>query len=209
MTGDATRYPPKAFVVTDLPSLHRVIQVFSLATLISMGDTEIMVSHVPLVLRPDQGAHGTLVGHLDRNNPHAGVLDGMEVVAVFSGPDTYISPTVYATQQLPTWNSIKVHVRGTAKVTRSSEAVRQSLVRMAEHLEQGAEKFVLTDHDPRVAPLLGHIVGFEIAITSIEGRFKLGQDKSAADRARTAQHLLASTPPDLEQVVSDLLKAVD
>ena len=76
---------------------------------------------------------------------------------------------------------------------------------MAEHLERTATPFVVADADPRVAPLLGHIVGFEIAIRSIEGRFKLGQDKSPADRALTGQELLANTPPGSQALVADLL----
>ena len=209
MTDGEPRYPRKEFTVTDLPVLNRVIDELSLATLVSNGNAEIMVSHVPLIRRAADNPLGTLVGHLDRNNPHAHVLDGAPVVAVFRGPDSYISPTVYATRQLPTWNSIVVEVRGIARVTHASEEVRASLVRMAAHLERGPRPFVLADDDLRVGPLLAHIVGFEISIASIEGRFKLGQDNSGEDRANTNRQLLARTPPSEQALVADLLDLPD
>lgn len=185
--------------------IHRVIDTFPLATLISAAEDGIVVSHVPLMLHRTRGELGTLVGHLDRHNPHTELLDGRAVVAVFHGPNCYISPTVYATSQLPTWNSINVHVRGTATVTRSHEQVRLSLVRMAERLERPPDQFVLEDTDPRVPPLLPHIVGFEIPISAIDARFKLAQEKGAADRVNAGRQLLANAAPNARELLADLL----
>lgn len=198
-------YPLDAHKVTDLAVLHRAIDAFTLATLITGEGGEILVSHIPLILDRSRGKLGVLVGHVDRNNPQAAVLDGASVLAVFHGPDCYISPTAYATSQLPTWNSINVHVRGRAAVTESLEQVRLSLVRMAERLEHGPERFTLADDDPRVPRLLPHIVGFDIPIDAIDGRFKLGQEKGEEDRRRTAQRLMDVSAPAVRGFLATIL----
>lgn len=201
-------YPPRPYRVTDLDVLHRTIEALPLATLVTAVDGEILITHVPLILDRGRGALGVLVGHVDRNNPQSRVLDGASVVSVFHGPDCYISPTVYATSQLPTWNSVNVHVRGTATLMRQEDQLRRSLVTMADRLEQGADRFALSETDPRVPPLLPHIVGFEIEIASIDGRFKLGQEKGEDDRTRAGAELLTNTPPAALALVARIL-AVD
>jgi len=203
--ASVSAYPPRPYRVTDLELLHRTIDAFPLATLVTAVDGEILVTHVPLILERSRGELGALVGHVDRNNPQSRVLDGASVVAVFHGPDTYISPTVYATSQLPTFNYVTVHVRGTAAVMATEDQLRDSLVRMADRLEEGTERFVLAETDPRVPPLLPHIVGFEIEIASIDGRFKLGQEKGEADRTRAGRRLLENTPPSVRGLVTEIL----
>ena len=198
-------YPPPHHLDQDPEHLRRVIETFSLATLISGTDDDVLVTHLPLILDRDSGEMGVLRGHLDRKNPQGDLLDGRPVTAVFQGPDCYISPTVYATSQLPTWNYVAVHVRGRSSLMSSNQEVRDSIVRMIDYLEPAEGGFSLADDDPRVEPLLPHIVGFEIEITTMTGRFKLSQDKGAKDRDLAKQRLIAEAERNLRTFIDSIL----
>lgn len=198
-------YPPPHHLDQDPEHLYSVLETFSLATLISRTDDDVLVTHLPLILDRAVGAHGVLRGHIDRENPQGDLLDGRPVMAVFQGPDCYISPTVYSSRQLPTWNYVAVHVRGRSTLMPSHEAVRESIVRMIEHLEPAEGGFSLAEDDPRVAPLLPHIVGFEIEIAEITGRFKLSQDKSEVDRDLAKQRLIDAAQASLRSFVDSII----
>ena len=100
---------------------------------------------------------------------------------LFSGPECYISPSIYSTTQLPTWNYIKVHLKGKVKVIESKAALKQSLITMTEFLEAPDHKYVLESDNPRLDKNLDYIEMFEIEITDWEGKFKLSQDKKPKD----------------------------
>lgn len=198
-------YPPPAYHVTDVELLHRAIGAFPLAAIVTVGDDGFVVTHIPLLVEPVASGPGTLIGHLDRNNPHATSLDGADVVALFRGPDGYVSPTTYVTRQLPTWNYVVVEARGTARLVQEPERVREFLVRLIDHVEPRPGGFVLADDDPRVPPLLPHIVGVEIPLRSLEGRFKHSQEKGAADRERAAADLVAVSSPGGRRFLREVL----
>jgi L-ornithine N5-oxygenase len=185
-------YPPQYYLENDKEKIFRVIETYSFATVISRTEDDIIVTHLPLILDRQRGDFGFLVGHMDRNNPHTRWLDNQKVFVIFHGPNAYISPKVYKTSQLPTWNSIAVHIKGIARLTESKEAVRDSLIRMAAFLETGEDPFVLDKDHQKMQRLLGYVVGFEIEISEVIGRFKLSQNKGAADKQLAKEHLIAA-----------------
>ena len=132
-----------------------------------------------------------LIGHIDIFNPQTPLMrDDNELTIIFSGPDCYISPSVYSTTQLPTWNYIKVHLKGTVEAIESKEALKESLIKMTEFLEAPDHKYVLDADNKRMEGNLDYIKMFEITITNWEGKFKLSQDKRKQDRINAYEELI-------------------
>ena len=106
-------YPPKKHQDSDKKHLIEVMKTYPLATVISVKDNTPLITHLPLIYR---ASDGKLVGHIDIYNPQTELLKDLnEVTLIFSGPQCYISPSIYTTTQLPTWNYIKVHLTGTVQ----------------------------------------------------------------------------------------------
>ncbi|HZM75028.1 MAG TPA: SidA/IucD/PvdA family monooxygenase [Candidatus Limnocylindrales bacterium] len=180
----AAAYPPPQYLEHDTEKLLALIERFKFATIISaVSPDHPVATQLPMVLDRSRGPFGGLFGHMDRANPHAQLIDGREMLIVFSGPNSYISPDIYETDQLPTWNSMAVHVRGRARPVVDRGPLVRGLCRIAQMSEMHPR---LTADDPRIDHLIGHIVGFEVEITDLVGRFKLSQDRSGADRHRAA-----------------------
>lgn len=195
-------YPPKRHREDDPEKLYAVIERFKFATVISTsarGDP--LATHVPLILDRTRGAKGTLFGHMDRANAQVDTLATRRVLAIFHGPNAYISPHVYETNQLPTWNSINVHVRGRARILTDAEAVVRGLCSIAEQADARRGAYRLDPADPRIERLIDFIVGFEIEIDEIVGRFKLSQDRNDSDRHRAAVELARSTDARTHELV--------
>jgi predicted FMN-binding regulatory protein PaiB len=184
-------YPPEYFLENNKEKIYRVIETYSFATVISRTEEDIVVTQVPLILDRERGEHGYLVGHMDRNNPHTGYLNDEKVFVVFHGPNAYISPRVYQSSQLPTWNSISVHIKGVAHTIDAEETVHDTMIKMVSFLEKGSNPFVLRKDDSKVKSLLGYVVGFEIKILEMIGRFKLSQNKNAIDKQLAKEHLIS------------------
>ncbi|WP_167472919.1 SidA/IucD/PvdA family monooxygenase [Nocardia arthritidis] len=183
-------YPPRRHLEENSDKLYAVIERFKLATVVSArGIDDPVVTRVPLILERGRGSHGVLFGHFDRANPHARLLDGRVITVLFHGPDSYISSHVYATDQLPTWNSVTVEVRGRARLLRDRDRIVAGLCRIAKISERFAVQSTLRSDDKRIVPLLEHIVAFEIEITDLVGRFKLSQDRDEEDRRLAAEEL--------------------
>lgn len=179
-------YPPRRHLENDPDKLFLVMERCAFATLISVLDGEPVVTQVPLTLDRTRGCSGVLFGHMDRSNPHAELLQDRRILALFHGPNAFISPRVYQTSQLPTWNSITVHARGTVRVIQDRQALLQGMCTLAERADPGPQGYRLSPEDPRIEPLMKHVVGFEIEIDELVGRFKLSQDRNEADRAQAA-----------------------
>jgi transcriptional regulator len=163
-----------------------VIKTYPLATVISVKDNQPLITHLPLIYED-----GKLIGHIDIYNPQAKLLkDDNDVTLIFAGPECYISPSVYSTTQLPTWNYIKVHLKGKVKAIESKEALKQSLITMTEFLEAPEHKYVLESDNPRLGANLNYIEMFEISITHWEGKFKLSQDKKPKDIKAAREELV-------------------
>ena len=188
---ELTMYPPKYYLENDKEKIYRVIETYSFATVISRTEDDIIVTQLPLILDRERGENGFLVGHMDRNNPHNRYLDNEKIFVIFHGPNAYISPKVYQSSQLPTWNSISVHTKGVTRITEAEETTHDSMIKMVSFLEKGSDPFVLRKDDRKVKSLLGYVVGFEIEILEMIGRFKLSQNKDAIDKQLAKEHLIS------------------
>lgn len=171
-----------------------VIKAYPLATLISVKDNEPLVTHVPLIYSDNK-----LLGHVDALNPQVELLkDAQNVTVIFSGPQCYISPSIYSTTQLPTWNYVKVHLKGTVKAIDDIESAKQSLVGLTEHLEAPEHKFKLPLDHARTHSLMAYIKCFEINITHWEGKLKLSQDKNPKDIRLARAELIRANQQSIE-----------
>jgi len=200
------KYPPKHHQENDFQHSISTIKAFPLATLISAKDSEIFTTHIPLMYDETKGEFGSLIGHIDKYNPHVELLqDDIPAQAIFHGPDCYISPNVYSTTQLPTWNYVKVHISAKAKKITDADEVRASIASMTAFLETSDTPYVLDVENPRVKSLTDYIVGFELEIISWEGKFKLSQDKLRKDRNLAKKELIQKSRKDLTAFVDSIL----
>jgi len=184
-------YTPKSFNQTNVSQLHEFIEKFNFATLITHHIGENYVSHVPILLDRNRGQLGTLIWHVAKINPQADAFPTTKTLCIFHGPHAYISPTWYKMHpSVPTWNYTVVHAEGIAKQT-NAEQLEKDLSRLVEHHEKNIEL-----NSPYLIPenyknkLIEHIVGFHMEITSIQGKFKLGQNRCEEDQQGMLQGLL-------------------
>lgn len=195
-------YPPKIHQDDNKKHMLEVIKTYPLATIISVKDNQPLITHLPLIYREEDGK---LIGHIDIYNRQAELLkDDNDITIIFSGPQCYISPSVYSTTQLPTWNYIKVHIKGTVKAIESNEALKESLIIMTEFLEEPDHKFVLEPDNPKMETFIHYIKMFEITINDWEGKFKLSQDKKPKDTENAKIQLIKAN----QKSVEDFLKKV-
>ncbi|MDD0842447.1 FMN-binding negative transcriptional regulator [Pseudomonas sp. Gutcm_11s] len=196
-------YTPASFRQNDLAELHELIQACPFALLTSAGSEGVQASHLPLLLEPGEGEFGTLYGHFAKANPHWRELqDGAEALAVFSGPDAYISPSWYAAKAehgkvVPTWNYIAVHARGPVELIEDPERLLQIVSRLSDRHESGRVQPWAVSDAPReyLDAMLRAIVGFALPIRRLDGKWKLGQNRSAADQQGVRDGLDASPSP--------------
>lgn len=183
-------YVPSAFRVTDTAILHEFIHKHGFAVVTTNGPQGLVASHLPLLLEPTRGPLGTLVGHFAKANEQ-GHDFGCEALVVFSGAHTYISPTWYATPNpVPTWNYVAVHAYGILKPIDD----RAALVRILEATVNKYESPQPTpwQFDPNTEfhqKLCDGIIGFEIEITRLDGKWKLNQNHPAERRERVINTL--------------------
>ncbi|OIQ28097.1 MAG: transcriptional regulator [Bacteroidetes bacterium MedPE-SWsnd-G2] len=173
------KYPPQHHQCNDKQKLLTVIKHYPLATIISVDENGPLVTHLPLIVNDSH----QLIGHIDKFNPHGNLLmDNNNVTVIFSGPQCYISPSIYTTTQLPTWNYIKVHLKGKVQAITEEEEIMQTMVDMTTFLEGTDQNYKLEMSNPRMAGAINYVKGFKIDVHSWEGKFKLSQDKKAIDK---------------------------
>ncbi len=197
-------YPPPHHQSNEIGKMISVIKHFPLGMLVSAKDGNPFVTHIPFIYNETSKK---LVAHIDRNNPQLETLtENAQVTIVFKGPDTYISPSVYTTPQLPTWNYIIVHITGTIHLLNEPESVKKTMIAMTEFLEGQAQKFTLKNDDPRMDRLLNYIQGFEVEITDWEGKFKLSQDKIQKDFENAKQELIKNSGKDVSGFIHNIFE---
>ncbi len=197
-------YPPPHHQSHEFEKMISVIMHFPLGMLVSAKDGKPFVTHIPIIYNETSKK---LVAHIDRSNPQMETLiDNAEVTVVFKGPDTYISPSVYTTPHLPTWNYIIIHITGKIKLINEPEAVKQTMVDMTHFLEGKAQKFELKKDDSRMERLIDYIQAFEIEITNWEGKFKLSQDKIPQDFENAKQELIEKSRKDISGFIDEIYK---
>ena len=176
-------------------TLHELIRQNPLATFVIHSD-ELVVNHFPLVLSHD-GAKGVLRGHIPRSNSLWQALEsGLEAVAIFQGPEAYISPSWYPSKHdhgkaVPTWNYVVVHAHGIAVSVQTEEWLLEHLNVLTDQLEapQNLPWKVADAPGEFTQKMVDNIVGIEMPISSITGKWKISQNRSAADRLGVAAGL--------------------
>lgn len=206
-------YVPASFQVDDPEKIAQFIADHSFATVITQHEGAPFASHVPLLFDRARGQHGSLVGHLARPNPQwqdaAQAAEGIPALAIFSGPHTYISPTWYAEPNtVPTWNYVAVHATGRMKLIEDNERLLELLTSTVNIYESNQPRpWRLEDQDQTfIQKLLGGIVGFEIALERLEGKWKLNQNQSPARRERVIAVLSQSNRYDDQQIAECMLQ---
>ncbi len=181
-------YIPRSFAETEDSVLHAFIEAHPFAAVITAAGG-LFATHLPLVLRADAGPLGTLEGHVARaNEHHARVPASSDALVIFSGPHAHITPTWYPTKDatgkvVPTWNYVAVHVYGTVRFVDDADFLRAHLARLtARHEPERGSTWTIDDPPAEyVAQQLRAIVGVEIAITRVEGKWKMSQNRAADD----------------------------
>lgn len=192
-------YVPKAFAEDDAAVRHDLIEANNFGLLVSTVDGAPLATHLPFLLDRERGARGTLVAHMARANPHwQGFAAGGEALAVFTGPHAYISPAWYAGEpNVPTWNYAAVHAYGVPRLVEDPAAVAAMMERLVDVHEAGSGqpwRLASQPDDYRQAMIRG-IVAFEIPVARLEGKSKLSQNKTAADRAGVVAALRDASDP--------------
>jgi transcriptional regulator len=184
-------YVPGHFKQEDVVVLHEALRERAFATLVTSTADGLEASHVPMVLDADPRPFGTLVGHVARANPQwRTARTDVPALAIFLGPDAYVSPAWYPTKQdtgkvVPTWNYVAVHATGTLRFFEDADRLLALVTRLTEAHEAGRPNaWAVTDAPADyVQTMLKAIVGFELTITRLEGKWKMSQNRPAADRA--------------------------
>ncbi|OYU86849.1 MAG: transcriptional regulator [Bradyrhizobiaceae bacterium PARB1] len=178
-------YIPTLFRSDDRETAFDLIEEIRLGSLVS-ADPEIQVSHLPFMIDRMPGAMGRLIGHCARANPQWKSFGGEgEVLVVFLGPQTYVSPDWYGTRpRAPTWLYASVHVWGRSRLVDERDATRDMVVRLSEEMEPPSSAWSTESIAPYTEKLLPGIVGFHIDITSIQTQLRLGQQNTLDDRRR-------------------------
>jgi transcriptional regulator len=178
-------YLPPAFTEARPEVLIAHIERYDFGLLVSHGAAGLVASHIPFLVERD-GDRLHLQGHLARPNPQvADLAGGQEVLAIFHGPHAYVSPSWYATgPSVPTWNYADVHAYGTGRLVRDEEWLRGFLTRLSErHEALNRSAWRMQDlPEAYIKSMITGIVGFDIAVTRLEGKYKLSQNRPAADR---------------------------
>jgi transcriptional regulator len=203
-------YMPKHFTVEDRAQQLQFMRDYGFATLVSQGGQGPTATHLPLTVEERDGGKIFLMGHVARANTHWKDLEsGTEALAIFHGPHAYISPTWYEMHpSVPTWNYAAVHAYGKARLL-DAAATRRLLKTLSDQYETGREKPWRMEGltNEYVEKMAAAIVGFEIVIDRIEGKFKLSQNRPVADRAGVINALLQGAPAD--QQVARLMQRVE
>jgi len=190
-------YLPTAFREDRLETLHALIRTHPLGTLITAGAGGLLANLVPFLVI-DGGERGILRAHIARANDQVEALrSGAETLVVFQGPEAYITPSWYAAKAehgrvVPTWNYVVVQARGTPRLIDDSAWIRAQIGELTESREnRRAEPWKVSDApEPFILGQIGAIVGVEIPIASIEGKWKVSQNRSAEDRQGVIEGLM-------------------
>ena len=192
--ADPSLYIPKAHVVEELKFLHDFMEEFSFVMLVTATPT-VRITHIPSILDRTQGRFGTIRGHISAQNPQKAALDGTQkAVIVFRGPQGYISPTWYAnrTSVVPTWNFGVVHASGRPRPITDKARAYDLLATL---IARNEKRIGSTEYDFAAQPreyvdrMMQGISPFEMEIQALEGKFKLGQERSDGDRNGVLAHL--------------------
>lgn len=202
-------YLPLQFKIEDLADIHEAMRAARLATVVTATPDGLIGTPLPLVLDAAEGEYGTLYGHVARPNPQWRTPVAGEAMAVFMGPDAYVTPSWYATKLatrrvVPTWNYVAVHAYGPIAFFEDEERLLDVVTRLTNLHEQPRAKPWTVDEapEPFVKGQLRGIVGLRMPITRLEGKRKMSQNRSPEDRAGVVAGLSQSPDPREREVAT-------
>jgi transcriptional regulator len=192
-------YVPTQFRIEHLPDVHAAMRLARLANLVTVAPDGLVATPLPVMLSADEGEYGTLYAHVSKANPQWRTGAGQEALVMFMGPDAYVSPSWYATKQIdgkvvPTWNYIAVHAYGPVEFFHETDRLLDVVTRLTnQHEQPRAHPWAVSDAPPAyIQAHMKGIVGVRIPITRLEGKQKMSQNRTAADRAGVKAGLAAS-----------------
>jgi transcriptional regulator len=204
-------YIPPAFRISDLPEIHRVMREARSATLVTATSDGLVGTPLPMIPDPDEGPYGTLYAHVARANSQWKLVPMCEAMAIFSGPEAYVTPSWYATKHethkvVPTWNYVAVHAYGPVEFFDDSDRLLDAVTRLTNlHEQPRADRWAVSDAPADfIRSQLKGIVGIRMPLTRLEGKRKMSQNRNAADRAGVKAGLSASDRHE-DQVVAALV----
>ena len=204
-------YVPAHFKEDRVAVLHDAIRTYGFGTLVTSGEQELEASHLPLLLDPEPAPLGTVLGHLARANPQwQRVKPGIAALAIFFGPNTYITPSWYPTKQqtgkvVPTWNYLAIHAYGTLSFFDDPEELRAHVGRMTDtHETPRAAPWAVSDAPANFVDQSQGIVGFMLRITKLEGKWKMSQNRPAQDVAGVLEGL-AHEDGESPEAIADII----
>ncbi len=183
-------YLPTHFEESRVEVLHALMGEHPFATLLTQGAGELEANHLPLHLEPAAGPFGVLQGHVARANPVWQQAGGSDVLVVFHGPQAYVTPSWYETKRehgkaVPTWNYVVVHAHGRLRTIDDPDWLLGNLEALVAHHEAGfAEPWQISDAPPDyIDKMLTAIIGIEIELTGLKGKWKISQNQPSVNRA--------------------------
>lgn len=207
-------YLPGHFAETRAEVLHAAMHEHPFATLVAYGEGGLTADHLPLHLEPGIGPFGALQGHVARANPLWRKAADSDVLVIFHGPQTYITPSWYETKRehgkaVPTWNYLVVHARGRLRAIDDPAWLRVQLEALVDRHEAGfAEPWQISDAPPDyIEKMLAAIVGIEIEIAALKGKWKLSQNQPGVNRAGVVAGLRQQGAADALEV-ADLVARI-
>jgi transcriptional regulator len=197
-------YVPKANRETRIPVMHDLIAAHPFGLLVTVGASGLMASHIPIVLKQSGSEFGTLQAHIARANEQwSDLVPSIEALAIFAGPHHYISASWYPGAKedgavVPTWNYVVVHAHGPLRVIEDPEWLRAHLVRLADIHESGSvNPWKVSDAPPEfIREQMRGIVGLEMPIRRLEGKWKVSQNKNERDRNAVLEGLADLNTPE-------------
>ncbi|MFA7280729.1 MAG: FMN-binding negative transcriptional regulator [Sterolibacterium sp.] len=206
-------YIPSSFRENRIEVMHDLMQAHPLALLITHGCGGLQASPLPFLLYPEEGGYGTLRAHLAKANPHWQELaDLAECLVIFQGVEGYVSPSWYPSKArthrvVPTWNYATVHARGKPMVIQDAGWLRRQLNDLTNLHEQRRPEPWSIDDAPAdyIAAQMQAIVGIEIPIAGIEGKWKMSQNKDDPDRSGVIKGMRSQPDPNRNLPVAEAM----
>ena len=204
-------YTPSAFRDDDLASIHATMRAARLSNLVTATTEGLIATPLPLIVDETEGEHGVLYGHIAKANPQWKSTPIGEAMAIFMGPDAYITPSWYATKRetgkvVPTWNYVAVHAYGPVEFFDDPDRLLDAVTRLTNLYERPrAAPWSVSDAPAQfIAAQLRGIVGLRLPITRLEGKRKMSQNRNEADRSGVAAGL-AGSDRATDRAVADLI----
>lgn len=199
-------YIPKLYENTNLEEIKEFIQEHSFGILVTQQNGKSLATHIPLELSKNDDDKDVLVGHISKANPQRHNFNNEnEILAIFTGPHSYISSSWYDFEEVPTWNYIAVHIYGAIKII-EGEALYKSLKNLMDKYEKASKNpLKIEDLSKKTMRQINGIIGFEIEIKTIQAAYKLSQNRDEKNR-KTIVSELENTNDSGSQAIAKYMK---